>query len=151
MRKNKHTSAAYRFRIGNHIRKWRNIKDIKQKDLAAALQLSEAAVSNIENDVTNITVGQLEEIAIALNVSIEQLLSDPQDRFKIPLATGQTISEKDEQHSIDKELLNAIIASMEKKDQQLQIIMQNFLHTMATLIQQEKLIFKSSKQVSTRA
>ena len=151
MRKNKHTSAAYRFRIGNHIRKWRNIKDIKQKDLAAALQLSEAAVSNIENDVTNITVGQLEEIAIALNVSIEQLLSDPQDRFKIPLATGQTISEKDEQHSIDKELLNAIIASMEKKDQQLQIIMQNFLHTMATLIQQEKLIFNSSKQVSTRA
>ena len=150
MKRNRNSSAS-KFRIGNNIRKWRNIKDIKQKDLAVALQISEAAVSNIENDVTNITIVQLEEISIALNVSIEQLLSDPQEKFRISPSTGYTINEKENQYILDKELLNAIITSMEKKDQQLQAIMQDFLHTMATLLQQEKLIFNSSEQVNSRA
>jgi hypothetical protein len=93
----------------------------------------------------------LEEISVALNISIEQLLSDPHDKFRIYPATGHTITEKEEQHLLDKELLNAIINSLEKKDQQLQIIMQNFLHTMTLLMQQEKLIFSSPKQVNSRA
>ena len=150
MKRNKNSSAC-KFKIGNNIRKWRNIKGIKQKDLAFALQVSEAAVSNIENDLSNITVGQLEEISIVLNVSIEQLLSDPESKFRIPAATCYTINEKEDQRSLDKELLNAIVASLEKKDQQLQVIMQNFLHAMAILLQEEKLIFNSSKQVTSRA
>ena len=149
MKKNKN-STAYKFRIGSNIRKWRNIKDIKQKDLATALQVSEAAISNIENDVTNITLGQLEEIAIAINVSIEQLLSDPQEKFRGIPPPAQAIYEK-EQRLIDKEFLNAMITSMEKKDQQLQLMMQHFLHVMTTLLQQEKMILNGSKQVSSQA
>ena len=150
MKKNKN-SLAGKFKIGSYIRKWRNIKDIKQKDLAAALQISEAAVSNIENDLTNITVGQLDEISIALNISIEQLLTDPQEKYRIPPANINSILVKEDQQLFDKELLNAIITSMEKKDQQLQVIMQNFLHAMATLMQQEKTIINSSKQATSRA
>lgn len=149
MKRNKN-SLACKFKIGGYIRKWRNIKDIKQKDLAAALQISEAAVSNIENDLTNITVGQLDEISIALNISIEQLLTDPQEKYKIPPANINSMLVKEDQQQLDKELLNAIIASMEKKDQQLQVIMQNFLHAMATLMQQEKTMINSSKQATSR-
>lgn len=150
MKRNKNGSAC-KFKFGNNIRKWRNIKDIKQKDLAFALQISEAAVSNIENDVSNITVGQLEEIAIALNVSIEQLLSDPQEKFRIPPANIYSSNEKDDQRLLDKELVHAIITSMEKKDQQLQNIMQNFLHVMSILMQEENNMFNSSKRVTSRA
>ena len=150
MKRNKN-NTAHKFRIGGNIRKWRNIKDIKQKDLAAALQVSEAAVSNIENDVTNINIGQLEEISNALNVSIEQLLSDPQEKFRIQQATEHSINEKKEQQLLTKELLDAIISSMEKKDQQLQVLMQNFLLAMTTLIQQDKVIFSGAKQASSRA
>ncbi len=149
MKRNKN-SIACKFKIGGYIRKWRNIKDIKQKDLAAALQISEAAVSNIENDLTNITVGQLDEISIALNISIEQLLTDPQEKYKIPPANINSMIVKEDQQMLDKELLNAIIVSMEKKDQQLQVIMQNFLHAMATLMQQEKTMINSSKQATSR-
>jgi len=148
MKRNKYSSAN-KFRIGTNIRKWRNIKDIKQKDLASALHISEAAVSNIENDVSNITLGQLEEISIALNVSIEQLLSDPQDKFRIPTANSNP--EKEDRQVLDKELLNAVISSMEKKDQQLQVIMQHFIHAMTVLVQQEKLVFNTSKQATSRA
>lgn len=150
MKRNKNNIAG-KFKIGSYIRKWRNIKDIKQKDLAVALQISEAAVSNIENDISNITVGQLEDISIALNISIEQLLSDPETKFRIPPSTGYVTTENEDQRLLDKELLTAIISSMEKKDQQLQSLMQHFLHTMTLLMQEEKLIFNSSKQVTSRA
>ena len=148
MIKKKNADATHKFRIGSHIRKWRNMKDIKQKDLANSLNLSEAAVSNIENDITNITVTQLEDISIALNVSIEQLLSDPQEKYGSAhiSTTGNA-----RHHYQDNELVNAIIASLEKKDQQLQVIMQNFLHAISVLIQEENLIFSSSKRVNTRA
>ena len=151
MIKKKTADAGYRFRIGSHIRKWRNIKDIKQKDLANSLNLSEAAVSNIENDITNITVTQLEDISIALNVSIEQLLSDPQEKFRSPYIYAGASTGKDQQHYPDNELLNAVIASMEKKDQQLQTIMQHFIHIMTELMQHEKFVYNSSKQVASRA
>ncbi len=150
MKRNKN-GLTCKFKIGSYIRKWRNIKDIKQKDLAAALQISEAAVSNIENDLTNITVGQLDEISIALNISIEQLLTDPQEKYRIPPANINSMVVKEDQQLLEKELLNSIITSMEKKDEQLQVIMQNFLHAMATLMQQEKKIINSSKQATSRA
>jgi transcriptional regulator with XRE-family HTH domain len=150
MKRNKNSSAC-KFKIGSNIRKWRNIKDIKQKDLSVALNISEAAVSNIENDVTNITIGQLEEISIALNISIEQLLSDPLEKFRIHPASFHSIHEKEDQQHLNEEFLNAVISSLEKKDQQLQLIMQNFLHVMTMLMQQDDLDFNSSKQVSSRA
>lgn len=146
MIKKKNTDAGYRFRIGSHIRKWRNIKDIKQKELANSLNLSEAAVSNIENDITNITVTQLEDISIALNVSIEQLLSDPQEKINSP----HVHAGKDQHHFPDHELLNAIIASMEKRDQQLQVIIQHFIHIMTELMHHDKFVLNSSKQVVSR-
>jgi len=142
--------AAYKFRIGNKIRKWRNIKDIKQKDLAYALGVSEASVSNIENDVTNITLGQLEEISIALDVPMDQLLSDPEDKIRFN-GTPSMVSEAQAQYFADKELLSALIESLEKKDQQLQVIMQNFLHAISSLTKQEKIIFNGSQQLSSRA
>lgn len=147
MKRNKN-STAYKLRIGNNIRKWRNIKDIKQKDLATALRISEASVSNIENDVTNITLGQLGEIALALDVSIEQLFTDPQEKIRNTAFQAQAANDP---FLPDRELLNAIIESLEKKDQQLQVIMQNFLHTITALMQHEQLIFSSSKQVAPRA
>jgi transcriptional regulator with XRE-family HTH domain len=41
--------------------------------------MSEAAVSNLENDLTDITLSQLEDIAIVLDIEVEHLFSDPQE------------------------------------------------------------------------
>ncbi len=150
MKRNKHAGTASKFKIGAHIRKWRNIRDIKQKDLAMALQISEAAVSNIENDVSNLTIGQLEEISLVLNVSIEQLLSDPQDKFNYPQYAAQINNVNDDPSIPDKALLNALIVSIEKKDQQLHIIMQHFLQTITSILHNEKPMINSSKQATSR-
>jgi transcriptional regulator with XRE-family HTH domain len=141
--------TSCKFRVGSNIRKWRNLKEIKQKDLATELNLSEAAVSNIENDITNLTLGQLEDISIALDVSIEQLLSDPQEKYNSYAGYHQVLARQEEQKAVEKELLTAVIASLEKKDEQLQTIMQHFIHTMRECMLSDK-TFNSSKQVVSR-
>lgn len=150
MKTNKHEVSS-RFRVGSNIRKWRNLKDIKQKELASELRLSEAAVSNIENDITNITLSQLEDISIALNVSIDQLLSDPADDRGSYTLHSRAGGQKDEYKLLEKEFFNAVIASLEKKDQQLQTIMQQFLYTINEMLQKDNPLFNSSKQVASRA
>ncbi len=137
MKKKKENYSGNKLKVGVNIRKWRNIKDVKQKELAGAMQLSEAAISNIENDLTDVTLSQLEEISSTLDITVEQLLSDPQESFIAgPLASphlpGYGVN------AMDKELLNAMLASMRKKDEQLQAIMENVLNTMSALIQDEK-------------
>ena len=112
---------------------------MKQKDLANALQLSEAAISNIENDLTDVSLHQLEDISSALNIPVEKLFSDPQDSFVLNESMTPYPAERN-QPFMDKELLNAMLNSLQKKDEQLQSIMQNVLHTMSALLQDEKKI-----------
>ena len=137
MKKKNYLSKEYKLKIGGNIRKWRNLKGIKQKELASALCLSEAAISNIENNITDITLSQLEDISLGLDIPVEQLFSDPQETITTPSLLPLT-NEKQHQTILEKELLNAVINSMQKKDEQLQVIMQNVLLTMTTLIHDEK-------------
>ena len=68
----------YTFKIGTYIRKWRSLKGIKQKSLASQINLSNAALSNIENDITIPNLRQVEEIARSLDISIDMLLHGPE-------------------------------------------------------------------------
>lgn len=137
MKKKNYLSKEYKLKIGGNIRKWRNLKGIKQKELALALDLSEAAISNIENNITDVTLSQLEDISLGLDVPVEQLFTDPRENIGTS-ATVQAATEKQYQPLLEKELLHAVINSMQKKDEQLQVIMQNVLHTMSALVQEEK-------------
>ena len=137
MRKKNELTENNRLRVGSNIRKWRNIKEVKQKQLAAALNLSEAAISNIENDITDVTLSQIENIASTLDITVEQIFTNPQESLTYHLSAANSTIEKD-QMVMDKEVLYAIIESMQKKDEQLQNVMQNMLHTMKTLFRIEE-------------
>ncbi|MEO7528559.1 MAG: helix-turn-helix transcriptional regulator [Chitinophagaceae bacterium] len=133
MKSRNYLNGGYKLKIGGNIRKWRNLKGIKQKELAVILELSEAAISNIENNNTDITLSQLEDISTGLNISVEQLFCDPQENFSASL-TSNVQDNKYQQSFLEKDLLNAMIKSMQQKDEQLQVIMQNVLHTMTTIV-----------------
>jgi len=122
----------YKLKIGANVRKWRNLKSIKQKQLALALNLSEAAVSNIENDITNINLKQLEDIANAIDVPVQQLLNDPEESYTL-LQEGKPEGAR----IFDKELLSAMICSLEKKDAQLEKIMENVITTMSRFLKEK--------------
>ncbi|MEI2747458.1 MAG: helix-turn-helix transcriptional regulator [Ferruginibacter sp.] len=136
MKKRKEPSGYNRLKVGANIRKWRNIKEIKQKELATALRLSEAAISNIENDLTDVTLSQLENISYTLDIPVENLLADPQETLysmNHPLTQNLKTG-----NGSEKEMWTALLASMQKKDEQLQLILQNVLNTLAALVQDEK-------------
>ncbi|MBU3713542.1 MAG: helix-turn-helix transcriptional regulator [Ferruginibacter sp.] len=133
MKKKTNDPGCDRMKIGSNIRKWRNIKAVKQRELAAALHLSEAAVSNIENDLTDVTLSQLENISLLLNIPVEQLFIDPQEN----ISGNSYISEAEmakTQFVMEKEVLYAIIGSIQKKDEQIQIVLQDVLSTMKNMV-----------------
>jgi transcriptional regulator with XRE-family HTH domain len=63
--------------IGNNIRLWLKIKDIKQENLARELGISTSAVSQIINSKINITFERKIEIAELLKVTTSQLDENP--------------------------------------------------------------------------
>jgi len=130
MKRKNNIDYADRLKIGGNIRKWRNIKEVKQKELAASLCLSEAAISNIENDITDVTLSQLENISITLDVPVEQLFTDPQETLRSGTVYASAEGMEKNQMVMDKEVLYAILDSMQKKDQQMQHVLQNLLLTM---------------------
>jgi transcriptional regulator with XRE-family HTH domain len=129
MKKKTNVGGYDRIKIGSNIRKWRSIKDIKQKDLASAIKLSEAAISNMENNLTDITMSQLEDISITLGIEMEQLFKDPQETFNEKKYTLSD-NEGSKTHVMDKELVYALIGSIQKKDEQLKSVIDNVMHSM---------------------
>lgn len=63
-------STATKNHIGRKISRIRELRDMKQEALAAALGVSQQAISNIENSET-VEDAKLEEIAKALGVTVE--------------------------------------------------------------------------------
>jgi transcriptional regulator with XRE-family HTH domain len=78
MKRNATINSNEYLKIGSFIRKWRNIKGMKQAELARHLHISVAAVSHIENDISIPNLHKLEDIADSLNISMEMLLSGPE-------------------------------------------------------------------------
>lgn len=61
-------------KLGENLRKWRVKKHMSQGDLATALNVDRAYISNIENGRMNPTLATLEKIAGALGISTSELL-----------------------------------------------------------------------------
>lgn len=59
--------------IGLRIKELRNSKSMQQQDLAAACNFEKSNMARIESGRVNVTVGTLLKIAIALDVSINEL------------------------------------------------------------------------------
>ena len=128
-----------RMKIGANILKWRSVKDIKQKDLAASLKMSEASLSNIENDCIDISLSHLEDIAIVLEMDIEQLFSDPSENLKSKYSNYSLMDNFSEKVS-DKELVYALIGSIKKKDEQLKNVIESVIYKIDKISSKESFV-----------
>jgi len=75
----KNNKQLYTLNIGNNIRKWRELKGVKQDRLATQLGITKAALSNIENNKTDISLHRIEQIAVCLELDVMKLFTDPLD------------------------------------------------------------------------
>jgi len=78
------TKSHYTIKIGCNIRKWRELKGIKQAQLAFYLNITKAALSNIENDKTDIGLHRIEDIAQCLGIDVMNLFKNPVDLILPP-------------------------------------------------------------------
>jgi transcriptional regulator with XRE-family HTH domain len=60
--------------VGNNIKKYRNILNISQEELAARASLHRTYIGGIERGERNITLDSLQVIATALNVAPAELI-----------------------------------------------------------------------------
>jgi len=61
--------------IGDKIRKLREIRDIKQENMARLLNMTTNGYGKIERDESKITLQRLEEISKILKISIEEIIN----------------------------------------------------------------------------
>lgn len=63
-------------KIGKRIRTLRDDKSLSQKDLAYSSDLDRSYIASVENGQRNISVVNLEKIAVALGVTLSELFKD---------------------------------------------------------------------------
>jgi transcriptional regulator with XRE-family HTH domain len=130
--KHRQNAGGYdRLKIGSNIRKWRGIKQIKQKDLAHALHLSEAAISNIENDLTDVSLSQLEDISIALQLELEQLFMDPELIMQQHLKP--TLRETEQRVTLEPEWYYSLIGNLQKKDEEIKHVLDEVINKLSMI------------------
>ncbi len=61
-------------KLGGNIKRIREKKDMTQGDICRALKMDRSYMSAIENGKKNVTLGVLEKLAKALDVSVDELL-----------------------------------------------------------------------------
>jgi transcriptional regulator with XRE-family HTH domain len=78
--------------IGEKIRKIRELKGLKQENIATALGMSVTAYGNLERGDTNLTYEKLEEIAKAMEVTVQDIMNIP-EQFNIQSITNSQVGQ----------------------------------------------------------
>jgi transcriptional regulator with XRE-family HTH domain len=78
--------------IGEKIRKIRELKGLKQENIATALSMSVTAYGNLERGDTQLTYEKLEEIAKAMEVTVQDIMNIP-EQFNIQSITNSQVGQ----------------------------------------------------------
>ncbi len=63
-------------KIGQRIKELREITSMSQKDLAYSADLDRSYIASVENGSRNISIVNIEKIAIALNVNLKEFFNN---------------------------------------------------------------------------
>ena len=77
--------------IGDKIRKVRELKGLKQEFVASELGMSVTAYGNIERNASSLTFEKLEEIATVLEVTVQDIISIPEQLSIQSITNSQQI------------------------------------------------------------
>jgi len=78
--------------IGNIIKNLRKEKNLSLRSLAQSAGISKSTLSDVENSNNNPSIKTLEKIAIALDVSVKELLTS-EEKVEVAINSMNTISE----------------------------------------------------------
>jgi len=107
----KHPNKPCKTKVGENILYWRKLKGLKQDDLAARVGISTAALSNIENGISQPHIGRLEDIAEALEIEVALLFQNPQQLFS---SNNNLVQGSQALTHFERDLLQRFTAAIEK-------------------------------------
>lgn len=61
--------------FGQNLRRARRLKDISQEDLALGADLSRTYVSEVERGIRNVSIDNMEQLALAIGVTLSDLVN----------------------------------------------------------------------------
>lgn len=67
-----------KLKIGKRIKELREKAEMSQKDLAYTADLDRSYIASIENGQRNVSIVNIEKIAVALGVTLKELFNDAQ-------------------------------------------------------------------------
>ena len=67
-----------KLKIGQRIKELREKAEMSHKDLAYSADLDRSYIASIENGQRNVSIVNIEKIAVALGVSLKELFNDAQ-------------------------------------------------------------------------
>ncbi|HRH61044.1 MAG TPA: helix-turn-helix transcriptional regulator [Chitinophagaceae bacterium] len=85
---------------GSIIKHYRELKGLSQKYVALHMKISQNAYSKIENNITQLTVKHVKQLARILDVPVTELLKDSYEIHK-PAVLHGSVSKNDLLHHID--------------------------------------------------
>lgn len=120
--------------IGRNIRRWREFREFSGENLAHAVGLEKSQISKIENGhSSDVSLRKLEEIAGALDLTLDQLLStSPQSIINLTQhATDNGINFNGvnygtQNNSADVAIFNELRQQLKVKDDQIQFLQTQF-------------------------
>lgn len=65
-----------KLKIGQRIKELRGLSNMSQKDLSYIADLDRSYIASIENGQRNVSIVNIEKIAIALNVTLKDFFND---------------------------------------------------------------------------
>jgi transcriptional regulator with XRE-family HTH domain len=63
-------------KLGQRVKDLREVKEMSQKDLAYSADLDRSYIASIENGQRNVSIVNIEKIAMALGVTIKEFFND---------------------------------------------------------------------------
>jgi len=106
-------------RVGEKIKKIRELKNYTQQHMADELELSLSGYGKIERDETDISISRLEKIAAVLDVDVNTILSfDERQVFNFNNNQNTMVSMRD-QHINQMELIDKIVGQYKDENQYL--------------------------------
>ena len=67
-----------KLKIGQRIKELREKAEMSQKDLAYTADLDRSYIASIENGQRNVSIVNIEKIAVALGITLKELFNDAQ-------------------------------------------------------------------------
>ena len=118
-------------KLGDRIRKYRQLKDIKQSYISRMLGISVSAYGKIERGETHLTIARLTEIGEFLGFSVQEILEPdpPQNGNPYPRMSGGIAGTAGEQEDL-KKILHTLPVLLENQH----TLMQKLLYVVESKI-----------------